>query len=616
MSSLVTENPTLEDQMAQARQLLERYWGYRDFRPLQAEAVSAVLEGHDSVVVLPTGGGKSLCYQLPALVMDGLAIVISPLISLMKDQVDSLRANGIAAACLNSSVAPEERRELAGAIRRGELTLLYVTPERMVMDGFLDFLSGVPLAFIAIDEAHCISTWGHDFRPEYRELIVLKERFPGVGIHAYTATANERVRGEIAEQLAHAAPRMMIGDFHRPNLFYSVERREGLKQQVLAAVKRQAGASAIVYCISRKKCEELSEFLNSAGIKALPYHAGLDDFTRHRHQDDFINDRVQVIAATVAFGMGIDKPDVRLVYHAGMPRSLEHYQQESGRAGRDGLEAECILNFSPQDFIIWERLLEDSAPEVLPVAMKKLREMRRFCTVHVCRHGELVGYFGQELGKENCGACDICLGMRAPLESEVSQRYAQQILSCVVRLKERATPSHTVAVLCAKLNGSESEAVDRELSTHGLMQEHAPHAVREWLEALAARGYATAEEERLLVTDQGWRVLRGEHCPVLYGDELKVTAPPARRSRVAAAAELSSMPAAQLKLLDALKARRKELAEARGVPAYVIFGDASLRQMAQFKPRDRAEFRHVHGVGEKKAADYAEAFLAVIRKFA
>lgn len=351
--------------MSQLTEALKRYWGYDGFLPLQEEAMQCVLAKTDSVVVLPTGGGKSLCYQVPAICLPGMAIVVSPLISLMKDQVDGLRECGISAAALNSSLPPHEKRKIADAVRAGQIKLLYVAPERLVMDSTIDFLRSANVSMIAIDEAHCISEWGHDFRPEFRGLRILRDQLPGIGVHAYTATATERVRSDIAEQLGLRNPQTLVGSFDRKNLIYRVEQRAGLLEQIRRVIERHAGESGIVYCTTRADTESICASLNEYGIPALPYHAGMSDTDRHRNQESFIEDRTPIIVATVAFGMGIDKPNVRFVVHAGLPKSLENYQQESGRAGRDGLEAECVLIFSSGDLVRWKNMIADADPQVM-----------------------------------------------------------------------------------------------------------------------------------------------------------------------------------------------------------------------------------------------------------
>jgi ATP-dependent DNA helicase RecQ len=392
------------------REVLRRYWGYESLRPLQAEAMHRVMAGKDSLVVIPTGGGKSLCYQLPALCRDGLALVVSPLISLMKDQVDRIRQHGIPAAYVNSTLSLNERQRVAEQIRRRELKLLYVAPERLLAGNTLSFLRSADLSLIAIDEAHCISSWGHDFRPEYRGLGVLKQQFPHLGVHAYTATADPRIRRDIAEQLRLVDPAILVGNFDRPNLTYRVVPVQGRFGQICEVIDRHPGQSGIIYCIGRKEVEQLAASLSTLGYCAAPYHAGLSPQVRKQNQEAFLQEEIRIIVATVAFGMGIDKPNVRFVLHARMPKSLEHYQQESGRAGRDGLPAECLLLYGRGDIVTWKRMLEDESPAAHRASLKSLQAMIRYCERATCRHAAIVQHFGQRLERGNCGACDYCLG--------------------------------------------------------------------------------------------------------------------------------------------------------------------------------------------------------------
>ena len=408
MSVLPTSADQADLDIESVRQTVQELWGYDSFRPLQQDAIQCVLDGRDSVVVLPTGGGKSLCYQAPACCLDGLAVVVSPLISLMKDQVDALRTNGVAAAYFNSSLSTGERNEVIEAIRSDALKLLYLAPESLLTENVLTLLTSVPISMFAIDEAHCISSWGHDFRPEYRGLRTLKECFPNVAVHSYTATATERVRQDIANQLALDEPEYLVGNFDRPNLNYRVQRRSGGLNQMLEVIERHNGESGIVYCISRKEVEKTAATLNQLGHSAAAYHAGLTDEERIQNQEAFLEERIDIIVATVAFGMGIDKSNVRFVVHTGMPKSLEAYQQESGRAGRDGLEADCCLFFGGNDYGTWKRLLTSSGDDN-PAALEALNHISQFCNSTQCRHKSLVEHFGQSYDQVPCGACDFCL---------------------------------------------------------------------------------------------------------------------------------------------------------------------------------------------------------------
>ena len=485
------------------------------------------MEGRDSVVVLPTGGGKSLCFQAPATAMGGLALCVSPLISLMKDQVDTLRNCGVSAAYLNSTQSADEQRAIADEIRADRLKLLYIAPERLLQQRTLSFLQSANVAFAAIDEAHCISNWGHDFRPEYRGLRVLKEAFPNIAVHAYTATATEAVRGDIAKQLGLEQPEMLVGSFDRPNLTYRVRPGVGRLQQIQQAIAAQAKPdggceSAIVYCISRKEVEKTAAALAALGVRARPYHAGLSDEDRARNQDAFLNDRCDVIVATVAFGMGIDKPDVRLVAHAGMPKSLEHYQQEAGRAGRDGLPAECLLLYQRGDFATWKRIMESPSAdaggdggEALAGALAALEGISRYCAGVSCRHAALLEHFGQSLEGDNCGACDVCLGELDLVDDALV--LGQKIVSCVARLEQRFGADHTTKVLA----GSTEERIvslghDR-LSTYGLLKDARTSDIRDWIEQLVGQGYLERAGEYgvLHITESGMRLLKGDAQPRL-----------------------------------------------------------------------------------------------------
>jgi len=586
---------------------LRQYWGYDEFLPLQEEAMACVMAGKDSVVVLPTGGGKSLCFQAPAVCLDGLALVVSPLISLMKDQVDTLRSCGVPAAFINSTLSEPEKREIAGQIRGRELKLVYVAPERLLSEQTLSFLSTAGVSLIAIDEAHCISAWGHDFRPEYRGLRVLKQRFPGVGIHAYTATASQQVRQDIAQQLSLDEPKMLVGGFDRPNLSYRVRRASGRFQQICEVLGRHRGESGIVYCISRKEVDKTAAGLEGLGYRTAPYHAGMTDADRRKNQEAFIGDRVDVIVATVAFGMGIDKPNVRYVVHAGMPKSLEHYQQESGRAGRDGLEAECTLLFGAGDVVTWRKMLADSEPSAREGALRSLDAMRDFCTSVVCRHRAIVQYFGQELEGDNCGACDVCLGELDLVDDPIT--IGQKILSCVLRLEQRFGADYTAKVLAGSQEQRIVQLGHDKLSTYSLLQADGLTTVRDWIEQLVGQGFLekTGEYNVLQVTASGQRLLRREAEPRLLR--------PAEKRRESRAVAVDSWEGVDRGLFDALRQLRAEKATRQNVPAYVVFGDAALRDMARLRPSALDGFRNVKGVGEKKLADYGPDFLDAISSY-
>ena len=600
---------------APLEETLARYWGYAAFRPLQRDAMDAVLAGRDSLVVLPTGGGKSLCFQAPALVRPGLAVIVSPLISLMKDQVDTLVGNGVPAGLYNSSLTSAEKSTVVSGLRQDRYRLLYVSPERLVgdgSDGFIALLGSCGVSFVAIDEAHCISQWGHDFRPEYRQLARLRELLPGISMHAFTATATARVRRDITTQLGLRDPLELVGAFDRANLLYRVLPRASLKRQLLDVLARHRREAGIIYCISRREVEALAAWLTAEGTPALPYHAGLSDEERSRNQDAFLSERVDVIVATVAFGMGIDRSNVRFVVHAGAPRSIEHYQQESGRAGRDGLEAECLLIYSGADFMKWRVMLERNG-ELTDAARTLLRQMEQYAASVGCRHRYLAEYFGDRYEPRDCGACDYCLG---ELETAASPTtVARQILSCVARVGQRFGALHVASIL----RGHASEQVVARghdtLSTFGLMPGAPVAEVRGYIQQLTARGFLRQTDDPysvLALTATGLQLLKDEtSCPDLT--LAKQRAPrkdaPRPRSRI----EAESWQDVDRDLFERLRAVRLETARERGVPPYVIFHDATLREMARLRPTSINALLAVKGVGARKADDLGEIFLAAIR---
>ncbi len=602
------------NETSQLLPLLERYWGFRTFRPLQREAAEAILGGRDSVVVLPTGGGKSLCYQLPALTSsEGLAVVISPLIALMKDQVDGLVQNGVPAAYFNSSLTSEQQGRVAERLRQGRYRILYVSPERLVGERgerFCRLLGECGLTFVAVDEAHCISQWGHDFRPEYRQLARLRDTFPDLSLHAFTATATEHVRRDIAEQLKLRDALVLVGSFDRPNLCYRAVRLKDVNSQVTAAVGRHKGEAGIVYCQSRRKVEKLTERLSSEGYRAVAYHAGLPDEVRRRHQDEFINERVDVIVATLAFGMGIDRSNVRFVIHAGAPRSLEHYQQEAGRAGRDGLEAECLLIYSPADFAAWRQRLESSG-ELTDAARTQLRDIERYAAQTRCRHRVLCEYFGEAYEGDGCGACDWCLGELERIEDPIV--LAQKILSCVLRLRESWGMGQVIDVLRGRPTEKVKSRRHDELSTFGLLADATVPELRGYVEQLAEQGFVRqAGEARypvVQVTPEGRRLLKAEAGCILYRhrvpEKRKRQRPPRGRAAV-------SWEGVDRSLFEELRRLRREIAQERQVPPYVIFHDSVLRQLARERPTSPEELLELHGVGAKKAADLGPRFLELL----
>ena len=589
------------------KKVLKKYWGYDDFLPLQQEAMISATDRRDSVVVLPTGGGKSLCYQAPAMMMDGLAIVVSPLISLMKDQVDALTECGIAAARLDSSLSQDHRDEIFQRIGNGQVKILYLSPERIMAGGFMDYLKRIGVSMIAIDEAHCVSMWGHDFRPEYRQLGRLKETLGSLPVHAYTATATDQVRGDISVQLKLENPNILVGSFDRPNLIYRIQRRSDKVRQVCKVLDRHKNESGIVYCITRKNVDELSAALAAKGYSAAPYHAGMNPEDRRKNQDLFITEKIDTIVATIAFGMGIDKSNVRYVIHTGMPKSLENYQQESGRAGRDGLEAECCMFYSGEDYRIWKIILGDAEGDVGKIAMSKLSGMSDFCSSAGCRHQTILNYFGQSLDKDNCSACDMCLGEVDRLDDPLEK--AQKILSCVIRLEERFGSHYTTLVLTGSKEKRILEFGHDNLSTYGILSEHKMRTVRDWVEQLIGQGYLekTGEFNVLHVTPKGWEVLRGDTVPRL----LK----PAVKAKKVSKVVKDSWEGVDEGLFEVLRQLRKKIAGKKGLPAFVVFGDAALRDMARRQPTTHTQFLEVKGVGEAKDEQYGAVFIKEIGKY-
>jgi ATP-dependent DNA helicase RecQ len=606
-------NPSTDRISAGILATVRRYWGYSELRPLQEEAIKAGLEHRDSLVVMPTGGGKSLCYQVPAELAQRTDIVVSPLISLMKDQVDGLRECGYPAAALYSGMSPEAVAKAEQQISAGRCRLVFVAPERLLTSRFMEFIERINVRAFAIDEAHCISHWGHDFRPEYRQLADLKKRFPGASVHAYTATATERVRADIAAQLRLNNPVVLVGIFDRSNLVYRVVPRTDARAQTLEVLRRHKGQAAIVYCISRRDTESMAAFLQANHLRAAFYHAGMEADERRRTQDAFAAESIDVVAATVAFGMGIDRSDVRCVIHAAMPKSIEHYQQETGRAGRDGLEAECVLLYSAADVLRWESLIEKSAfdakepGDVIGAARELLEHMRRLCSGLHCRHRRLSEYFGQAYAKPSCEACDVCLNEVEGLEDATVT--AQKILSCVARAGERFGAEHIVDVLL----GANTERIRRwgheELSTYSLMKGTPRPTLTNILYQLVDNGLLerTADDRPVLrLNDASREVLRGNRAVQLLQSKAKV-----KKTRI----DEKSWGSVDSGLFETLRKLRRQLAAERGVPAYVLFNDATLREMARIRPGSPSALLGIRGVGERKLTDLGEPFLKVISSY-
>ncbi|MBC8245932.1 MAG: DNA helicase RecQ [Verrucomicrobia bacterium] len=593
--------------------LLKRFFGYESFRPLQEEVIRDALAGHDTFVLMPTGGGKSLCYQLPALAKGGLTIVVSPLIALMKDQVDALQEAGVAATFLNSTLnAAEARLRLAG-LYNGDYRLLYVAPERLMLPEMLERLSEWRPGLIAIDEAHCISEWGHDFRPEYRQIAELRGRFPETPMMALTATATERVRADIVSQLKLREPKRYVASFNRANLTYRVIPRNQPLRQVLDVARRHDGESGIVYCASRNGTERLAKRLEGQGIRAVPYHAGLDADVRAKNQEAFIRDNVQIVCATIAFGMGIDKPDVRFVIHNDLPKNIEGYYQETGRAGRDGLPADCVLLFNASDVAKQIGFIEEKTDaNEQAVARNLLQQMVHFAETSDCRRRSLLDYFSEAFTDENCGACDNCL---EPKETFDGTQAAQKFLACLYRIRERSGFGFGLNHVVGVLTGADTEAIRKwgheQISTYGIGDEFGRDEWKVIGRELMRLGHARLTSGRMSVvelTQEGSDWLRGKAPLELTRPVVAKPKSRERRSRSERAGEIECDEI----LFERLRELRQELAAKERVPPYIIFSDVALREMARDCPATLEAFGQITGVGEKKKAKFGEGFISEI----
>ena len=592
----------------QLHHVLKDVFGYGSFRPLQESIIRDSLDGRDVFALLPTGGGKSLCYQLPALVRPGLTVVISPLIALMKDQVDALQANGVAATFLNSTLSETERRTRWRGLHTGAYKLLYLAPERLILGTMPEELARWGVACVAVDEAHCISEWGHDFRPEYRQIGALRERFAQVPFLALTATATERVRSDILGQLHLRDPATYVASFNRPNLVYRVLPKSQPSQQVIGFLKDRKGEAGIIYCASRAGADALAARLVDAGIPAAAYHAGLEKADREKAQDRFLRDEVRVVCATIAFGMGINKPNVRFVLHHDLPKNLEGYYQETGRAGRDGLPGECLLLFSAGDVAKQQGFIEEKTDaREQQLAREQLRQMVHYAESSQCRRAALLGYFGETFGADNCGACDNCLSPRSSYDGTLA---AQKLLSCVYRVRQKSGFDFGLNHIVTVLTGGDVEQVKRyahdQISTFGIGAEHSRNTWGAIARELIRLGYLqqnTGQFPTVGLTPEGLAALKDRR-------RIQLTRPmekPRSRSNRAGEIECDEL------LFEKLRALRRRLAEEQGVPPYIVFGDVTLRTMARDYPETASEMHAVSGVGEAKFRAYGEAFLSEIR---
>ncbi|MGI1677777.1 MAG: DNA helicase RecQ [Cellvibrionaceae bacterium] len=598
-----------------ALNVLQQTFGFSEFRNPQEAIINGLLDGEDALVLMPTGGGKSLCYQIPAILREGVGVVVSPLIALMEDQVTALQQVGVSARFLNSSLSTDEQRDVEQELLSGKIDLLYVAPERLNQSYFLSLLDHIPIALFAIDEAHCVSQWGHDFRVDYLQLSILHERFPHVPRVALTATADSRTRNEIIHRLDLVSAEQYVSGFDRPNIQYRITEKTNAKQQLLQFIRREHEKdSGIVYCLSRRKVEQMAEWLNQNGFKALPYHAGLSAETRRENQTQFLREEGVIVVATIAFGMGIDKPDVRFVAHLDLPKSLEAYYQETGRAGRDGMPANAWMAYGIQDVIKLRQMLESSQgnDEFKQVERHKLDAMLGFCEISTCRRQTLLQYFSDELDKP-CGNCDTCLN---PVETWDATNAAQKALSCVYRTGQRFGVGHLLDVLQGKQTDRVIDLGHDQISTFAIGKDVSEQQWRSVFRQLVARGFITVDVEgygSLYLTEKSRPVLRGEETLFLRKDREKQLSSKSSGKNASKHNQLAASDDKQL--WEILRTLRSKLAKEQGVPPYVIFHDATLMELVQYRPINTDEFSKVNGVGKSKLEHYAKDFINAITEF-
>ena len=589
---------------------LKKYFGYDEFRPLQAEIISHVLEKNNAFVLMPTGGGKSLCFQLPALKFPGITLVISPLIALMKDQVDALRANGVEAEFINSSLTSTEINRIENRSRKGEIKILYLAPERLALSTFQYFLKSLEISLIAIDEAHCISEWGHDFRPDYRNLAKLRNIFPSVPVIALTATATDKVREDIVRQLEMKDAPVFISSFNRPNLTYVVRPKKNAFANLVNLLKKYPDRSVIIYCFSRKETESIAADLKQKGFKAAAYHAGLENEKRRKTQEKFVRDEVQIIVATIAFGMGIYKPDVRLIVHYSLPKSIEGYYQETGRAGRDGLPSECVLFYSYGDTMKHNYFLRDIQDEnERKGAQKKLAQVVEYAELRTCRRAYLLGYFSEKQEAEGCGGCDVCLRPKEEVDATI---ISQKILSAIVRTGERFGGRYVMSVLRGSRVKKVLEFGHDQLSVFGIAKDSSEEEIMYFINLLIAKGYAAKSEGEypmIYLTNLGKKFLNNREKIFLLSPQFE------KESELEVKKKKGALEY-DTQLFEQLRAIRKSLAEQKGVPPFIVFSDVALQEMAYYFPQNKESFLQISGVGAMKLSEYGEKFMGVIGDYA